>query len=450
MVLGGAGRALKRSPILAVTALFAMTLGLVMSGALAGLATAPAAFNKPVAIVACVLYWLLAVLAVFVATRWRTRRRLILIAGGTIVGALIGAEIWARSHIAVPETLGFKFIHSPRFHHAHPPGHRLFILNDDQGRATFATLNADGLRSDRTRAEFVKLGKRVAVLGDSFAFGFKVDQPYAFPQVLERTLRERYGKADLGVLNAGVTSYSPYLEHRLLDEVVAGYRPDVVVLLLDATDIGDDIFYARLAQASGDGGFGPSSVWLPNGATLSDHSALLQRLQPISGFAGAILSHPFAVAVTPMAIGGSLNLDFEGGVEQSRFFIFRYPLDKTRRFFDATFENIAATARSAQAMGAAFVLVVAPRFQHWNRKECPDNWESGEYKLDERYQDEYLRYFDERKPTSPFPIINLIGAFRASTTFPLVQKDDPHWNRDGHALVAATVAQALVDLKVLQ
>ncbi|MEO7733313.1 MAG: hypothetical protein ABIY55_20295, partial [Kofleriaceae bacterium] len=396
-VLGRAGRRLQRYPILAVTALFAVVLGLVLSGVFAGLATAPAAFNKPIAIVACVLYGLLAVLAVFVATRWRRRRRLLLIAGGTVVAALIGAELWARSDIAVPDTLGFKFIHSPRFHHAHPPGHRLFILKDDENRATFATLNADGLRSDRTREDFVKLGKRVAVLGDSFAFGFKVDQPYAFPQVLERTLRERYGKADLGVLNAGTTSYSPYLEHRLLDDVVAGYHPDVVVLLLDATDIGDDIFYARLDHAGGEGGFGPSSIWLANGATVFDHSALVQRLQPISGFAGAVLLHPFAAAVTPMAIGGSLNLDFEGGNEPSRFFIFRYPLDKTRRFFDATFANITATARSAQAMGAAFVLVVAPRFQHWNRKECPDNWEHGEYKLDEPYQDEYLRYFEERK-----------------------------------------------------
>ena len=38
-------------------------------------------------------------------------------------------------------------------------------------------------------------------------------------------------------------SYSPYLERGLFAGVVRQYEPDIVLLMVDVTDIGDDLRY---------------------------------------------------------------------------------------------------------------------------------------------------------------------------------------------------------------
>jgi len=58
-------------------------------------------------------------------------------------------------------------------------------------------------------------------------------------------------------------------------------------------------------------------------------------------------------------------------LETNRFFIYRHPLEETRPYFDLTFAYVMGLAELVQSSGARFLLVVAPRFQHWNPKECP-------------------------------------------------------------------------------
>lgn len=439
-------KAMATSPVLLVSAVFSLLIVLVLSGALDRLA-APAELNRPRALMSSLLYWLLSLLVVLVVTRWKTRKKVILIAAGSAVAVLLGAELWFRTYIPAPSTLGFKFIHSERYHHGHPPSHRLFILHDDEGKPIFATTNEDGLRSTYSREQFLRFGKRVAVLGDSFTFGFKVDQEAAFPQVLERTLRARLGTPDLGVLNAGITTYSPYVEHLLFEGVVAAYRPDLVLLVVDATDIADDAAFSRVARTRGTTtSFGTSSVWRPSGESPGDYSALYQRLQPLGNAVQGLLLQPFASATTISTVFGEpTRITIDGVEERNKWFIYRHPLDKTRPYFDATLKHITDTASAAERIGAKFVLVIAPRFQHWNPRECPDNREKGEYTLNEPFQNEYLRFFDEAKSSSAFPIVGLIDALRATKEFPLVFRDDPHWNRRGHAVVADALAEVILE-----
>jgi hypothetical protein len=65
--------------------------------------------------------------------------------------------------------------------------------------------------------------------------------------------------------------------------------------------------------------------------------------------------------------------------------------------------------------------------------------------LDEPYQYEYFRFFEQRRSTAPFEIIDLLPAFQASQEYPLVFRDDPHWNEAGHAFVARMLVDRLIE-----
>lgn len=100
-------------------------------------------------------------------------------------------------------------------------------------------INADGFR-DRSRTRAKPPGVvRVAVLGDSIAFGYGVTLEDSFPAVLESLARERQPAAGIEVLNFGVNGYNPYNEAALLADVVVGYEPDIVLVQFCINDLND-------------------------------------------------------------------------------------------------------------------------------------------------------------------------------------------------------------------
>jgi hypothetical protein len=304
--------------------------------------------------------------------------------------------------------------------------------------------NDDGLRSRYTRASFAAQGLRVAVLGDSFAFGAGVNEPDAFPARLEAELRRRTGRADVAVLNAGVISYSPLLESIQVADVLEAYRPGLVVLLLDATDVGDDSIYAAKARRRGAGWEFP----LEGDETLRHYGAVYELVRPAARWLGERLAYPWAMLAPPGSRSASadyyLNYVDIGGAPENRFFIYRHPLERTRPYFEATFGHLEAAAAAARAGHARFLLVVSPRYHHWSTRECPHDWQQGAYRRDEPFQYEYFRFFEEKRGSSPFPILDLLPSFRAASEFPLVFPHDPHWNPRGHAFVARVVGDYVV------
>ncbi len=335
---------------------------------------------------------------------------------------------------------------SREFHHVNHPSVTMY-----QGRAegvhVVVRTNEDGFRSERGRAEFLRYHDRVVVLGDSFTFGSLVSQEAAFPQVMEQELRKRLRRDDIAVLNAGTISYSPLLAQRLFDGIAIHYRPTLVLFVLDATDIGDDYNYENELVADGAGGhfdweglevtpyYGAVGQVVHLNEILDAFARPVTKLRHIAGLRPAS-TKPYDWYRFRAEVGGRL--------EKNRFFIYRHPLEETHRFFDRSYGYIEALAQSVQRAGATFILVVTPRYHHWNPKECPDNWEADQYAVDEPYQYEYFRYFAERRAGAPFEIYDLLPAFRATREFPLVLRDDPHWNATGNAFVARTLADYII------
>ena len=106
--------------------------------------------------------------------------------------------------------------------------------------------------------------------------------------------------------------------------------------------------------------------------------------------------------------------------------------------------------KNGDKCGADFVLFVTPRVQHWNKKECPKNCEKDLFSLNDPFQYEYFRFFEEVKDQLSYDVVNLLPAFQATDEFPLVFEADPHWNVRGHNFVGRTLAYHLLGNKLLK
>lgn len=393
------------------------------------------------AIAAVVAYWALLCGAILlVRAAWRTPARVL---GATVATALalacseVGLGVFARE-VGVER---YRVVPSREVHHELPAG-RTLSMGQHDGVQLLVQTNQDGLRSTWSRAAFQAQRQRVLVLGDSFAFGLGVQQEDTVVSNLERELRRRLGREDVAALNAGVVSYSPILQRQQIERLLPTYRPTVVVLMLDASDIGDDLRYAKEASRDGD-----RLVWdLPFDDPAPWRGRVFEVLRPLAETAGACLAYPFrALGRHEVYDYYRFGLEIGGVVEHNRYFILRHPLTLTRPYLDATRDRVLSIAARCRTAGAAFLLVVLPRFQHWDPSEAPQiDLASEGFARHEPYQDVYLDYFASPAETPGLRVFSLLPAFRASTERPLVFAADPHWNERGNALAACALAEHLL------
>lgn len=94
-------------------------------------------------------------------------------------------------------------------------------------------------RSVGFRDDGLQGGLRVAILGDSYTFGYGVDQGESFPAQLERRLRARGVAAD--VINAGVPGFGAREERRMLEKHVLPLGPALVLVAVYGNDLQDNV-----------------------------------------------------------------------------------------------------------------------------------------------------------------------------------------------------------------
>jgi hypothetical protein len=404
------------------------------------------------------LYWLLFAIASFVVTSWRNRRaQLLLLVANIVVIALLLEG--AMRLIGRPEAMiHFRGVRNRTVHHIYGPNLDMYG-GTVEGARFFVHTNEDGLRSHYSREAFREYPVRIVVLGDSMTFGFAVDQPYSYPAQLERILRAKLGDENVAVLNAGVISSSPYLQKLLMREAVAHYRPTLVLSVLDATDIGDDIIYPREAvMENGRPIFSSATEECGAITEIRYYGALWEIVRDFALLLEKPLRYPFDVIGSRLGRSEKPECDYnyydfekeiDGTLETNRFFIYRHSLEHTAEDFERTLQNLREVAAGAREAGAAFAMAVLPRFHHWNPKEASHNWEHDLYELDEPYQFEMFRFFEGARTRVDFPIVNLLPDFQATDQFPIVFDEDPHLNRAGNIFVAESVARHLFELDLL-
>lgn len=114
-----------------------------------------------------------------------------------------------------------------------PGSRRTLTFVDRPGgepRVVRHTINRLGLRGRETTVPKPEKVFRIACLGDSFTFGYGVDDGETWPAQLEAQLRADPGGRRVEVLNFGVSGYDTVQEVRQLQVKVMAFSPDVVLL----------------------------------------------------------------------------------------------------------------------------------------------------------------------------------------------------------------------------
>lgn len=119
--------------------------------------------------------------------------------------------------------------------------------------STFTT-NSRGLRDREHSIEKPSGTRRVVVLGDSFAWGFGVNDEAVFPRVLESHLPA------VEVINLGVTGYGLREEFAYLRLEGMRYQPDLVILALCMNDLPADRPQPESTPSDGNNGNSPQTL----------------------------------------------------------------------------------------------------------------------------------------------------------------------------------------------
>ena len=278
-------------------------------------------------------------------------------------------------------------------------------------RRYHSNINTDGIRSDNEPAAFRAENFNVVFLGDSFVYGWRAKKGQTFPVQFER-LAIQAGHDDIRSVNFGWVSSSPFLSNRLLHEIGQKYQPDLVVLLLDMTDIFDDRLYRNIAERK--------------------HIFRWGKYFPAITQFASLMNQGFWQSD---AIAGKLF-----GVPGRHYFIVERPLSESRVYFDETMANVdAINDYCRDVLKVPFVLFVLPRHFQFDPDQSPDNWEKDQYPLAGPYLLEPFRYFDEVAKNRSYPVVPLLADFRQAKGTPLVFQDDPHLNEAGNELLARLV-----------
>jgi hypothetical protein len=154
---------------------------------------------------------------------------------GTLVVLAVGLEIGVRIFTDTPPAIGVRDTVVGKRHRPHFADD---VFVEEAGRKVFLRFNREGFRGADLPYEREPGTRRIAVLGDSFVVAVACDEEETAVHRLEQRLDESHPEVRWEVLNFGVSGSSTGQELVLYREIVARYRPEIV---LGAYFMGNDL-----------------------------------------------------------------------------------------------------------------------------------------------------------------------------------------------------------------
>jgi hypothetical protein len=275
-------------------------------------------------------------------------------------------------------------------------------------------INADGVRSTREAAEFREEDFNIIFLGDSFTYGLWLNTPETIPAVFEKMAREHYPDAHINVVNFGWVSSSPLLSLRLLKDIGKKYHPDLIIQIIDMTDVGDDMYYDAIINRRG--------IYVL-GQFMPTTTLLLQK---------AIREHTQWDRVSQWMFG----------LPRKHYFIVEQPIEQSAYAFDFMKMHIDETYLYAKdELSANYMMFVMPRYFQYRPSESPDDWEAkmGEYSAPGPYSMEPFKYFATMQAQVPYRLYSLLPDFQQTTVKQTVFPGDAHLNSEGARFAAQAI-----------
>jgi len=117
----------------------------------------------------------------------------------------------------------------------------------------FRTINAEGLSDIKHPVIKNDNEYRICGLGDSFTEGAGTDADSTWLKFLERSMLKSSIKRQLTFINGGVAGSDPFFEYVLLKDRLLKYKPDLVLLALNNSDIYDVLIRGGMERFKPDG-----------------------------------------------------------------------------------------------------------------------------------------------------------------------------------------------------
>lgn len=350
-----------------------------------------------------------------------------------LIVILIGAEMWIRIVRPVPAlTVATQadiarqscLVPSATQHHQMRP---LSDVLSDDGAVQFRT-NSLGLRGPEPQEAAADNTLRILLLGDDTVAGPWLPDEHTLSAQLERHLSGQL-EGQVEVINAGVPGYSPLLSLLQYEQDLARLQPDVVVLHVDMSDVGDEsVHRARLRTE----GSRPVCI----------HPALAQAPRP---------PHPLISFMRSSALANLLKDRVAGSDDrpaQSARYTWTSPSpDSVQSHVRHTVDSVMQLQKSTHSRGQLLMVATAPVcWQVLPPDRFPDLCRryglSGSQPVGEDVPFEVLAAWSQE---AGVPLCSAVDAFREfESPEKLFRADCPRLSDYGTALYALTLARQIL------
>ena len=359
------------------------------------------------------------------------------LSAGVFLALLGGTEVVLRAqgYGAIP-SVWFDPEVGTRFH----PGQTRQILAAGGVFMHSAEINDLGFRGQLPDPELDgDGGLRVVCLGDSFTFGWGVEDADTYPVQLEAALEELLAArvagdtADSGprrspvgaeVLNVGLPGYNTWQEHRLYEKLVRPMAPDVVVLGWYLNDL-DPLSYGVT------GTLAPLDNPLAGTALLDYWVRKLRKKYPRFEFEG--FDQAAAQEIKPYYDQNRPLVEHNSGHPEARPYVERNLADLGALLDDIKADGVTPVLTIFPSVGQVDALKAA-------RADKP----AAEYEADLAIIARIQRDLTEFAGPKGVTVVDLLEPFMDSDVRPYGEVDQSHPSVHGYGIAAWAVLEALV------
>jgi len=274
-------------------------------------------------------------------------------------------------------------------------------------------INSKGLR-DREYPYERNNKPRIAVLGDSFTWGYGVNEPDTFCKVLEH----EYFHDNVEVLIAGIPGYGTDQQLLFYEKEIHKYKPDIVILAIDTSKI-YDVNYRSEAY-----GYPKPRFIITKDGLLELTNVPVPRKFENRG-ADILLKEYLNYYLTYSEVLRFLKDRLSSISYLTNSFI-KYKVRSGKIDLNLTKRLIMRLKRDVEADGAKFIIVMIPSLGDLNRGESNFLFQ------------EMFAFFREQKIISILPFDNFLKAAKNQNRY---IKGDIHFNEHGHHLMASSIYQ---------
>jgi len=297
-------------------------------------------------------------------------------------------------------------------------------------------INADGYRGpvagERGRPAF-----RILALGDSFTFGYGVEESESWPRLLEEDLDGGAGPAGrTEVVNLGVGGYGTNQEQLYLERVAGSLSPDLALVAFYVGNDPEDNLRAAPAKGSGVGSPPAAAAPAPS---------RVERLKRWMGGRSQLYNLVSVRADELLVRLGLRQLVYPFEME----LLVSPPPSRVSEAWEATGEALSRLGAWARERGLALVVLVLPMKHQvsdtvWGRvRDHYARLAGGEAVFDRERPQRVMKEACERAGLRCVDLLAGLRAAQNENEGDLYWPRDQHFNARGHAAAARLIADTL-------